>query len=171
MSHKTIATKAMKNRKTVFARDIRSAMLLLGWSMLFAAAMAAFGGSALADRASVAVGKANIRSGPGTDDYDVLWEVERYHPLEVLRRQNGWVFFRDFEGDEGWIFGKLLGEAPTVITRTGVVNIRSGPGTQFDIVFKAERGVPFRVLDRQGDWIHIESADGDKGYIHKKLVW
>ena len=101
----------------------------------------------------------------------MLWEVERYHPLEVVRRQGGWVFFRDFEGDEGWIHGKLLGKEATVITRTDMVNIRSGPGTQHDIVFKAERGVPFRVLKRQGDWVRIQSADDDKGWIHKKLVW
>ena len=128
-------------------------------------------GVAWAERVSVKADKANVRSGPGTGKYEVLWEVERYHPLEVVRRQGGWVFFRDFEGDEGWIHGKLLGKEATVITRTNMVNIRSGPGTQHDIVFKAERGVPFRVLERQGDWVHIQSADGDKGWIHKKLVW
>lgn len=128
-------------------------------------------GIAWAERMSVNANKANIRSGPGTDKYDVLWEVERYHPVEVVRKQGGWVFFRDFEGDEGWIHGKLLGKGITVITRTDMVNIRSGPGTQHDIVFKAERGVPFQVLKRQGDWIRIQSPKGDKGWIHKKLVW
>lgn len=128
-------------------------------------------GTAWAERMFVNSGKANIRSGPGTDKYDVLWEVERYYPVEVIRKQGGWVYFRDFEGDEGWIYGKLLGKGATVITRTDMVNIRSGPGTQHDLIFKAERGVPFKVLKRQGDWIHIKSADGDKGWIHKKLVW
>lgn len=127
--------------------------------------------TAWAERMSVNADKANIRSGPGTGNYDVLWEVERYHPLEVIRKQGEWVFFRDFEGDEGWIHGELLGEGDTVITRTDLVNIRSGPGTQHDIIFKAERGVPFRVLKRQDDWIHIRSADGDEGWIHKKMVW
>jgi SH3-like domain-containing protein len=128
-------------------------------------------GMARAERMSVTAGKANIRSGPGTEKYAILWEVERYHPVEVLRKQDGWAFFRDFEGDEGWIYAQLLGKAKTVITRSDMVNIRSGPGTQNAIVFKAERGVPFRVLEQKGDWIHIESSDGDKGWIHKKLVW
>ena len=128
-------------------------------------------GIAWADRMSVNADKANIRSGPGTGKYDILWEVERYHPVEIIRKQGGWVFFRDFEGDEGWIHGKLLGKGATVITRTDMVNIRSGPGTQHDILFKAERGVPFRVVKRQGDWIHIRSGNGDEGWIHKKLVW
>jgi SH3-like domain-containing protein len=120
---------------------------------------------------SVNADKANIRSGPGTEQYDVLWEVERYHPLDVIRTQGEWVFFRDFEGDEGWIHGSLLGKMATVITRSDMVNIRSGPGTQNDIVFKAERGVPFQVVKRQGDWIHIRSGAGDEGWIHKNLVW
>jgi SH3-like domain-containing protein len=143
---------------------IRLIMLILLMSLVCA-------GSAWAERMSVNANKANIRSGPGTDKYDILWEVERYHPVEVVRKQGGWVYFRDFEGDNGWIHGKLLGKDITVITRTDMVNIRSGPGTQHDIVFKAERGVPFQVLKRQGDWIHIQSAHGDKGWIHKKLVW
>lgn len=128
-------------------------------------------GTAWAERMSVTAAKANIRSGPGTEKYVVLWEVERYHPVDVIRRQDGWVFFRDFEGDEGWIYETLLGKEKTVITRTDMVNIRSGPGTQNDIVFKAEKGVPFRVLQQKGDWIHIESSDGNKGWIHKDLVW
>lgn len=142
-----------------------------GHVFLLVLAMMAFTGTAHAERMSVTAGKANIRSGPGTENYPILWEVERYHPVEVLRKQDGWVFFRDFEGDEGWIYGQLLGEEKTVITRKDMVNIRTGPGTQNDIAFKAERGVPFRVLQRKGDWIHIESSDGDKGWIHKNLVW
>jgi SH3-like domain-containing protein len=134
-------------------------------------ALALLSAAASAERMSVKADKANIRSGPGTSGYDILWEVERYHPLEVLQKQDGWVYFRDFEGDKGWIYGDLLGKEATVITRTDLVNIRSGPGTNHDIVFKAEKGVPFRVLGEQGDWLHIESRNGDKGYIHKKLVW
>jgi len=132
---------------------------------------AVLSGTVWAERMSVNADKANIRSGPGTDQYDVLWEVERYHPLDVIRNQGEWMFFRDFEGDEGWIHGSLLGKTATVITRSDMVNIRSGPGTQNDIVFKAERGVPFQVVKRQGDWIHIRSGAGDEGWIHKNLVW
>jgi SH3-like domain-containing protein len=140
----------------------------LGLLVLASMAMA---GTASAERMSVTAATANIRSGPGTEKYEVLWEVERYHPVEVIRRQDGWVFFRDFEGDEAWIYGKLLGKEKTVITRTDMVNIRSGPGTQNAIVFKAEKGVPFRVLQQKGDWINIESGNGNKGWIHKGLVW
>jgi SH3-like domain-containing protein len=142
-----------------------------GHVFLLVLVIMACAGTAYAERMSVKAGKANIRSGPGAEKYPILWEVERFHPVEVLRKEDGWVFFRDFEGDEGWIYGQLLGKEETIITRKDMVNIRNGPGTQHDIAFKAERGVPFRVLQRKGDWIQIESSDGDKGWIHKNLVW
>ena len=124
-----------------------------------------------AERLALAVNKANVRSGPGTAKYEVLWEIEKYHPIQVVQRQGDWIFFKDFEGDEGWIHKRLVDKTPTVITRRDMVNIRSGPGMDGTIRFKAEKGVPLRVLERKGEWIKIQSAYGDKGWIHRKLVW
>ena len=124
-----------------------------------------------AERLALAVEKANVRSGPGTEKYDVLWEIEKYHPIQVIQKQGDWIFFKDFEGDEGWINKRLVDKTPTVITRKDMVNIRSGPGMDSAISFKAEKGVPLRVMERKGEWIRIQSAYGDKGWIHRKLVW
>ena len=124
-----------------------------------------------AERMALAVNKANVRSGPGTEKYEVLWEIEKYHPIQVVQRQGDWIFFKDFEGDEGWIHKRLVDKTPTVITRKDMVNIRSGPGTDNAITFKAEKGVPLLVMERKGEWIRIQSAYGDKGWIHRKLVW
>jgi SH3-like domain-containing protein len=124
-----------------------------------------------AERLALAVNKANVRSGPGTSKYEVIWEIEKYHPIQVVQRQGDWIFFKDFEGDEGWINKRLVDKTPTVITRKDMVNIRSGPGMDSAISFKAEKGVPLRVIERKGEWIRIQSAYGDKGWIHRKLVW
>ena len=124
-----------------------------------------------AERLAVKVPKANVRSGPGTK-YEVLWQVERYYPVVIMKKSGQWVLFRDFEKDEGWVKKNLLAKIPTVITVKGECNIRSGPGTNCPILFKTQdRGVPFKVLKRKGKWIHVEHADGDKGWIFKSLVW
>jgi SH3-like domain-containing protein len=123
-----------------------------------------------AERYSVSASKVNIRSGPGTK-YDWVWQAEKHYPIDVLKKRGPWYFFRDFEGDEGWIHKSLLGKIPTVITKKKICNIRSGPGTKNRIVFKVEEGISFRVLKRKGSWIHVEHADGDRGWIHKSLVW
>ncbi|RLC23540.1 MAG: hypothetical protein DRH21_06905 [Deltaproteobacteria bacterium] len=129
-----------------------------------------FSSAALAERLSVAPSIANIRSGPGTK-YDVLWQVAKYHPILVLKKTGNWYHFRDFEDDKGWIHKSLVRKIPSVITNKENCNVRSGPGTKYKILFATEKGVPFKILKRKGNWIHVQHADGDKGWIHKSLVW
>lgn len=131
-----------------------------------------FAAAALAapQRLAVNVPTANIRSGPG-ENYAVIWQVGKYHPFLVIEKSGQWIRFRDFEKDEGWIHQSLLADIPTVITIKEKCNIRSGPGTGNPVAFTAEKGVPFKVLEKKDNWIHIEHADGDKGWIYHSLVW
>ncbi|MBW1992954.1 MAG: SH3 domain-containing protein [Deltaproteobacteria bacterium] len=122
------------------------------------------------ERYAVSVPKANVRSGPGKQ-YDWIWQVEKYYPVQVLKKSGSWYLFRDFEGDEGWIHKSLLRKMSTVITRKKKCNSRAGPGTKYPIEFTVGEGIPFKVIERKGNWFHIEHADGDKGWIHKSLVW
>lgn len=127
-------------------------------------------GAASAERLAVSAPVANIRSGPGTR-HNVLWKVEKYFPLLVIEKSGQWYHFEDFEGDKGWVHQSLVSKISAVITKNDACNIRSGPGTSNKIIFTVEKGIPFRVLKREGSWIYIEHADGDKGWIHKSLVW
>lgn len=127
-------------------------------------------GLALAERLSVSSRIANIRSGPGTT-HEILWKVESYYPILVIKKSGSWINFRDFEGDEGWIHTSLVDKTPTVITVKDTCNVRTGPGTNHDVIFTVEKGIPFLILDRQKSWIKIQHADGDRGWIHKSLVW
>jgi SH3-like domain-containing protein len=127
-------------------------------------------GAASAERLAVSAPVANIRSGPGTR-HNVLWKVEKYFPLLVIEKSGQWYYFEDFEGDKGWVHQSLVSKISAVITKNDACNIRSGPGTSNKIIFTVEKGIPFSVLKREGSWIYIEHADGDKGWIHKSLVW
>ena len=127
-------------------------------------------GTASAERLAVSAPVANIRSGPGTS-HDVLWKVEKYFPIRIIEKSGEWYHFEDFEGDKGWVHQSMVKKIPAVVTKNDACNIRSGPGTSSKILFTVEKGIPFKVLDRKGSWIQIEHADGDKGWIHKSLVW
>lgn len=129
-----------------------------------------FCGMAYAKRLTVNVTTANIRSGPGTR-YKVLWKVEQYHPVDTVKKKGSWYQFKDFEGDLGWIHEKLLSPMESVIVKKDNCNVRSGPGLDNSIRFRVEQGVPFKVLEHKGKWIHIQHTDGDKGWIHESLVW
>ncbi len=126
--------------------------------------------AAFAERLSVSSGTANIRSGPGTN-HDILWKVEKHHPLFILKKKGQWYHFRDFEEDEGWVHESLVDKIPSVITKSDKCNVRSGPGTGYKIMFTVDKGIPFKVLKKKRKWIKIQHADGDKGWIHKSLVW
>ena len=96
---------------------------------------------------------------------------EQNHPILVLKKSGNWYHFRDFEGDKGWIHKSLVRKIPSVITNKDKCNVRSGPGTKFEILFTIGDGIPFKILKRKGNWINVQHADGDKGWIHKSLVW
>jgi SH3-like domain-containing protein len=129
-----------------------------------------FSAAAFAERLAVSAPVANIRSGPGKL-HNVLWKVEKFFPLLVIDKSGEWYQFEDFEGDRGWVHRSLVDKTPTVVTKNDKCNIRSGPGKSHKILFTVENGIPFKVLEPKGSWIHIEHADGDKGWIHKALVW
>jgi SH3-like domain-containing protein len=125
---------------------------------------------AMAERLSIIVSEANIRSGPGMQ-YDLLWKVEKYHPIFILEKTGQWYLFRDFEDDRGWVHQSLVGNVPTVITKQNGCNVRAGAGVNEKILFTVEKGIPFKVLERTDSWLHVEHADGDNGWIHSSLVW
>lgn len=122
------------------------------------------------ERLTVAVNVANVRSGPGTK-YDILWKVSKYYPIRIIKKADLWYRFVDFEGDKGWIHKSLVRKIPSVITVKEKCNIRLGPSTKYKKAFTAEKGAAFKILKRKGGWIYIQHADGDKGWIYKKLVW
>ena len=140
------------------------------FSFLMIVLLVFYGGVAFAQRLTIKADVANIRSGPG-QKYDILWQVEKFHPIWVINKNGKWYHFRDFEGDEGWIHASLVGEIPAVITKSEKCNVRSGPGTGYKIKFTVEKGIPFRVLKRQKKWLYVRHADGDKGWVHNSLLW
>ena len=143
----------------------RLSVLFIGICFVLAA-----GHAGAAERMAVKSDIANIRSGPGTK-HELLWQIEKYHPVSVIEKKGVWYRFKDFEGDEGWIHASLLDMIHTVIVRVRRCNVRSGPSTDTEIAFTVDRGIPFKVLQKKGRWFEVEHSDGDKGWIFETLVW
>ena len=128
---------------------------------------------ARAERLAVIKEIANVRSGPG-DSYEVLWQVEKNMPFEILDKDKTgtWYYVKDYEGTIGWIKKSLLSKMDTVVAIPKTeCNVRVTPAANGNISFKAVKGVPFKVLERKGDWLHVQHTDGDEGWIHKSMVW
>lgn len=122
------------------------------------------------ERLSVKAKLANVRSSPKVDG-EVLWQIEMYYPIMVIEKKDGWVKFKDFENDVAWIHGSLVDKTSSVITIKDKCNVRKGPGTEQPLAFTVERGVPFKVLEKKGEWVKIQHADGETGWIFKSLLW
>jgi len=152
-------------KSKVFLRLI-TILLLVG----FFSVLIPVSGVLAAERMSVKVGLANVRSGPSKTS-EVAWQVTKYHPFKILKKKGVWYECKDFEGDTGWLYKDLLAKTATVITLKENCNIRSGPGSDNHILFIVDREVPLKVLKRKGRWLKIEHEDGDQGWIHASLVW
>ena len=51
-----------------------------------------------------------------------------------------------------------------------VANIRSGPTTDSDVLWKVEQYHPIFVMDKSGAWYQFRDFEGDRGWVHKSLV-
>jgi len=113
----------------------------------------------------------NMRAGPGTG-HQSQWMLSRGYPLMVVARKGQWLKVRDFESDEGWVFGPLTGRDPYFVVKAqGSVNIRSEPGTSHPVVGRAQHGEVLRTLAHRGGWVQVEQRGGPKGWVLRKLLW
>ena len=148
-------------------RPTRKALSLLFSALIFLAAASTV---SAAEYASVAKNGANIRSGPSSD-YEILWEVGKGYPLAILQQQDRWSQVVDFEGAKGWIITLLLSGQKTVIVKGRDINLRVGPGVNYEPVAVVKYGVIFTPLEREGDWVKVKHADGTVGWLNDTLFW
>ncbi|WP_291993640.1 SH3 domain-containing protein [Candidatus Accumulibacter sp. ACC003] len=139
--------------------------------MIVCACMAFVQSPALArEMVSVKGSIVNMRSAPSTRS-EVLWELKRGYPLQVLKRQGRWLQVRDFENDRGWVAKALTNRTPHYIVKARVANLRSGPGTRYHVVGKAERYDLLRTRGAKTGWVRVESSNGVTGWVAKRLLW
>lgn len=142
-------------------------------------------------------GSLRVRSGPGTS-FSIAGYAAHLEPISVLYRGETWSRIKvNRTGKTGYImtryiFGYTVGvtvpptaEAPaetvslpdeydvaSVMTRTafGVVNVRTGAGTQYSSAAKLSRGDKLAVTGKSGDWYKVQTAAGKTGYIRADYV-
>ncbi|NOZ25768.1 MAG: hypothetical protein GXO94_06750 [Nitrospirae bacterium] len=131
----------------------------------------AMGGSVSA--LCVSAPEANLRGGPGTK-YEKRWLVFRYTALKKIAKRKGWYKVRDVDGDVHWIYGRLVTDRfRCAVVKVEKANVRTGPGTRFkkSSMSPAIKYDSFKVLRRKGEWVKVMDEFGDKGWIHRKLLW
>lgn len=50
------------------------------------------------------------------------------------------------------------------------VNLRSGPGTNHDVLYKLPINYPLKIVERQGEWLKVEDFEKDRGWINASVT-
>lgn len=113
-------------------------------------------------------GPANIRSGPGTQ-HPVISTMPVGQTLEETGKSGDWFKVRLADGREGFVLSSLVrleSAVPgnTIIVPNSTINIRSGPGTSYAIVGKAEAGAAMNVTASSGQWSKVR-FDNKEGFV------
>lgn len=129
-------------------------------------------GVSYAQIVTVNIRTAAIQSSPSPTEAYVVLEAPRNYPLAVLGQRDDFLEVRDFLGRQGWISSSAVAaDADGVVVAAASMNVRQGPGTGYPVVFRAEQGVAFDVLEEKDDWLHVRHEGGQTGWLYKPLTW
>lgn len=137
---------------------------------LFALALVLTAHGAWAEPIYVKTDKAKLRSGPGTT-YKVLWEARKYTPLEYLAKHKDWYVARDYQGDVGWVQEQSVSKGVAAIVIKKKADIKKGPGQGHPTLFTVEERYLFKVVEEKKEWVKVQGADGDGGWVLKEMLW
>jgi SH3-like domain-containing protein len=128
-------------------------------------------GVSSAGTVSVAVQSADLRSAPSVTESMVVLQIPENYPLTILEDKEDFYFVSDFAGRTGWIHKSNISESKGVVVAGEIANLRKGPGMEHEIVCKAEKGVAFKVIGSQENWLEVVDESNNKGWMYKSLVW
>lgn len=63
-----------------------------------------------------------------------------------------------------------LSQAKMVSVDADMINLRSGPGAKYKVLWELGRGYPLKVIGSKGSWYRVVDFENDIGWVYKKLV-
>ncbi|HHY94265.1 MAG TPA: SH3 domain-containing protein [Firmicutes bacterium] len=105
----------------------------------------------------------NLRTGPGTS-YAVAGRVVAGNRVTVNRVRDNWLLVT-YQGKQGWIAGWLVdvdlaARGAVAVVEKAAVNVRRGPGLDYPVVGRTDRGDRYPAQALRGDWVRIARPDG-----------
>lgn len=115
-----------------------------------------------------------IRSGPSTG-YDVLSTITKGTMVSVIGESGNWYYVELSNGVKGFAYKDYIqkGSGYKTCTIKGVsstLNIRSGPGTTYNVVTSVANGTVLTLLDDSASWYKVKTSDGKEGYVSSEYV-
>ncbi len=160
----------MRVRQSICFVTLTALVLFLGVIFTFPQLSAAAGETAVVTGEVV-----NIRSGPGTG-FNILLSARKGERFQVLDKSGDWVGISLPSGSKGWVAGWLVNieqqqaSIQEALVSTSYINVRSGPGTNYNVISQAGNGERLPVIEKSGDWLKIRLSTGATGWVAGWLV-
>ncbi|MEN2785222.1 SH3 domain-containing protein [Sphingomonas qilianensis] len=122
--------------------------------------------------ASIAAGKARMRSGPGRT-YPASWLYQRADlPVKIVAvfEKGRWYKVEDPDGTQGWILGALISQTRTALVTGGVAELRDAPQIGGRVTWRAAPGVVGRVSKCALGWCYFD-VKGRGGFVETRSLW
>lgn len=121
--------------------------------------------------ASIASGRAMMRSGPG-ENYPGQWLYVRADlPIRVIDVYRSWRKVEDPDGTQGWMLVSLLSGTRTAIVRgREPADMHEQPNGSSPVAYRAEPGVVGRISRCAGGWCRLD-VRGRAGFIRADRIW
>ncbi|WFA05537.1 N-acetylmuramoyl-L-alanine amidase [Bacillus sp. HSf4] len=152
--------------------------------LVFIAAIALLSGISESAEASgqvytVGTSSLNVRKAPHINAA-VIGSLPRGSAVQVEQKKYGWAKIL-YHGRTGWVATTYLYESSAngasaksysgqISVSGSYVRIRTGPGTGYKVIRITNQGDTYQVLDRQGQWVHIQIDSTQTGWIAGWLV-
>ncbi|SFF99373.1 N-acetylmuramoyl-L-alanine amidase [Desulfotomaculum arcticum] len=149
--------------------------ILTGFALFTASCLVLPGNVFAATRLTVTGSTVNVRSGPDTVSA-IVAKVNKNEQYNVVDKRGDW-FKINANGADGWIAGWLV-KAESVpdeavshaVVKTDGLNVRSGPGTTYNVVNQIKAGSVLEVISNSNDWYKVKLPDGNTGWVAGWLV-
>ncbi|MES2442597.1 MAG: SH3 domain-containing protein [Pseudomonadota bacterium] len=120
--------------------------------------------------ASIAAGKARMRTGPGRN-YPASWLYQREDlPIKVIDTYGEWRKIEDPDGTQGWMQVNLLSDTRTAMIIGRVVEMREAPRFSALVNWRAAPGVVGRISRCAHGWCWFD-VRGRGGYVEQSHIW
>ncbi|RDY24053.1 peptidoglycan endopeptidase [Romboutsia maritimum] len=122
----------------------------------------------------------NIRSGPSTS-YQIISKAYKGQVVQILESSNGWHKIKLPNGTTGWGCGQYISIGETSnsemiqnnkgkVTASPKLNIRSGTGTSYSILGKANFGEIVDIIQKSNGWYKIKLSNGTIGWGSSEYI-
>src|SRR5690625_4456569 len=129
----------------------------------------------------------NVRSAPSSNG-EIIGFLSKGDQIATFGEKHGWIQTY-YAGQEAWVASQILfpvqdgtpqeqqnqnnvdqPSQEAIQVHTNGVHIRSGAGTNSDVISTSQAGSTYHLVETSGDWHHIKLDDGSTGWIASWLT-